>query len=436
MLMLESTEAIKKEEATSALAYGPLTEQGQLSAGLDYYKPTMSQLAFEQEPGAIATFTFKNRGDQRLLDYIDQENLVQRFNQIRQNGWSKSELDYLGSLRDSDDKAVFTDDYLQFLSHASIPPVEVKYDQEKDDLCFETTGPWALSTFWETVVMSEVNEAYFEGYLRKNNINPLDVYEEGDRRLSAKIEILNQRPDIKFADFGTRRHFSLRWQKHVIERLKNECPQNFIGTSNVSLAESCDLKPIGTFAHEMPMAYAGLADARGLDVRSSHKNFLNAWFDRYGDDLSTALTDTFTTDFFFSDFSPEQARKWKGVRHDSGDPFDFAEKLIGFYETSGIDPKTKTVVFSDGLDIETIVALQDRFKGRINTVYGWGTTLTNDLGIKPLNVVMKLTHVALPFWGREADTVKLSDNEGKHTGPEKLVKLYKEIFKAVSCHGN
>jgi nicotinate phosphoribosyltransferase len=411
----------------STVMQGPLLESGYLSAGLDYYKPTMSQLAYEQEPDAEVTFTFKNRGTQRLLDYIDPTDLQQRFADIRTRGWQDKELEYLAGLQSTEGEAVFSADYLEHIRTAPLPPVAIKYDQKKDDIALETTGPWEMATFWETVVMSEINEAYFEGYLTAHGLNPHEVYDEGDRRLSEKIAILQANPDIKFADFGTRRHFSLRWQEHVIERIMDECPDNFIGTSNVALADKYGVKPIGTFAHEMPMTYAGLADARGgsaADIRSSHNKMLQDWQNRYGKDLSVALTDTFGSEFFFSDFTAEQAEAWRGVRHDSGDPVEFGERLLQFYDDLGVDPTSKTVVFSDGLDIGEIVRLQKHFEGRINVVFGWGTTLTNDLGVKPLNVVMKATHVRLPEEGREAYTVKLSDNPGKHTGPAWLVDKY------------
>lgn len=407
---------------------GPLLEAGYITAGLDYYKPTMSQLAHEVEPDAEVTFTFHNRGEQRLADYVDPADLQARFEDIRARGWNETELGYLASLHNTKGERVFGDTYLDYLRTSEMPPVTVQFDEETDDLAIETTGPWALSTFWETVVMGEVNEAYFESYLQTHDINPFEVYEEGNRQLDAKIATLQARPDIKFADFGTRRHFSLRWQSHVVERLANECPQNLAGTSNVALANKLGLRPIGTFAHEMPMVYAALADARGEDIRATHGKFLEDWYQKYGEDLSTALTDTFGTDFFFADFTETQARNWRGVRHDSGDPFVFAKRLISFYEEKGIDPKTKTVVFSDGLDIDQIVELQDCFGDRLHVLFGWGTTLTNDLGIRPLNVVMKATHASSN--GREADTVKLSDSTGKHTGPYPLIKKYQKIFRA------
>jgi nicotinate phosphoribosyltransferase len=311
--------------------------------------------------------------------------------------------------------------------------VNIGYDAELDDLTIDTTGVWPMVTFWETVIMSEVNEAYFENYLVSQNIDPFAVYEEGDRRLSEKIAILRANPDIKFSDFGTRRHFSLRWHKHVLERLNDECPENFLGTSNVEFSNTFGKKPIGTFAHELPMVFAALADARGEDVRQSHNALLKAWFERYGVDSSTALTDTFGTDFFFADFSKDQAANWKGLRHDSGDPFEFGEKALAFYQKSGIDPLTKTIVFSDGLDIDQILAIHDHFKGRINIVFGWGTTLDNDLGIRALNIVMKATHVLDARTGNEADTVKISDSVGKHIGSLALVGLYQNVYFAAQA---
>ena len=167
-----------------------------------------------------------------------------------------------------------------------------------------------------------------------------------------------------------------------------------------------------------------LVNARGENIRASHNQFLQDWYERYGEPLSIALTDTFTTKFFFSDFTKEQAEAWRGVRHDSGDPVVFGETLLAFYEQQGVDPATKTLIFSDGLDIGQIVSLHKHFAGRINVLFGWGTTLTNDLGIKPLNIVMKATHVRLAMENIEADTVKLSDNSGKHTGPQQLVEEY------------
>ena len=277
--------------------------------------------------------------------------------------------------------------------------------------------------------MSELNELYFENKLAHGGLTLDTLYQEGDRRLSEKIALLRKRPDIKFSDFGTRRRFSYDWHHHVVERLARECPENFVGTSNVYLAHELDTAPIGTFAHELPMGYAALADARGNNPLTGHNEMLVDWQEQYGDDLATALTDTFTTDFFFADFSPEQAEGWNALRHDSGDPVEFGERVIDFYKQNGISPQEKTIVFSDGLDITTIIALADHFKGRIKTMFGWGTTLTNDLGVKANNFVMKATAI------NGHPTVKLSDVAGKHTGPESFVQRYEQEVEKVRRMG-
>ncbi len=409
---------------TAPLTYGPELGETLVTAGLDYYKPTMSQLAHNVEPDAEVTFTFKNRGEQRLADFVTDQALTERFESIRARGFQESELQYLAGVTNNDGERVFNDIYLEYLRTHELPEVHVTL--EEDDLAIRTTGPWPMVTFWETVIMCEINEMYFEGQIRNKGIAIMDLYEEGDRRLSEKIAYFQQNPDVKFADFGTRRHFSWRWHKHVVERLAAECPDNFIGTSNVQLAASLGLKPIGTFAHEMPMVYAGLADARGEDIRASHGEMLDDWFDTYGDDLAIALSDTFGSDFFFEDFGTQRAQAWRGTRHDSGDPIAYGEKGIAFYEANDIDPRDKVIVFSDGLDVPTTDRIHQAFKGRVGHLFGIGTNLSNDVGLRPLNIVMKATNV------NGADTVKLSDNPGKHTGPEEKIDAYKQIFGRVA----
>lgn len=406
------------------IEYGPLQGEGTLSSGLDFYKPTMSQVAFEEHKDAEVTFTFKNRGKNKLTQYVDTEELQNRLD-IRQAGFNPEEIAYLGSLTHQNGETIFSEEYLDYLTDNPLPKVDVILD-EYGDIAIDSTGAWPMVTFWETVVMSEINELYFENMIQSEGLDLFEIYDEGNRRLDEKISILKSRPDIKFADFGTRRRFSYRWQNHVIERLLSECPENFTGTSNVYLANKFDITPIGTFAHEMPMIYAGLADKEGKNPLRGHNQMLLDWVEVYGEDLSVALTDTFGSEYFFTDFTLEQAEHWKALRHDSGDPIQFGNRVIQFFEELGIDPMEKTIVFSDGLDIDTIVMLADTFKGRINTVFGWGTTLTNDLGLKANNVVMKATMVD-GTW-----TVKLSDDDGKHTGPEEYVERYQyETARAI-----
>jgi nicotinate phosphoribosyltransferase len=394
-----------------------------LSAGLDYYKFTMSQLQYEQMPNVQVTFGLINRSAVRLVDMIDIDALRHDLEVLRQRGFGADELAYLAGLRTSQGAPVFAPAYLDWLAQAHLPAVEVWVD---GDLRVQTSGAWPLVTFWETVVMSAINQHYFAGYLRHHGLNLADVYAEGMRRLDAKIALLQQYPGIKIVDFGTRRHFGFDWQTQVVAHMQQQCPNQLIGTSNVALAQQFGLRPIGTFAHEMPMVYAAVAEHQGREVRHSHQRFLHDWYARYGVDLSIALTDTFGSGFFFRDFTATQAQQWRGVRHDSGDPLAFGERVIGFYQRHGIDARTKTIVFSDSLTVERIVELYRRFEGRINVVFGWGTNLTNDVGLTPLNIVMKTI---------SADgvaTVKLSDHVGKHMGPQEKIERYKSAhFNAV-----
>jgi nicotinate phosphoribosyltransferase len=403
----------------NTIEHGPYKQQ--ITDGLDLYKATMSQIAYEKHPDVGVTFELKNRNAESLFAYVEPKVLQERLGIIAQRGFSHEELTYLSTLKNNDDP-LFSAEYLSYLAEKPLPQVAVGVNEFSLQLHVEAQDDWPLVSFWETVVMAEINELYFETYLERHGISATDLYDEGDARLTEKIETLQANPDIKFADFGTRRHFSYRWQKHVVERLAKELPGQFLGSSNIGLSSELGMQPIGTFAHEMPMVYAAIADKQGDNIRASHGQMLDDWYERYGEKLSIALTDTFGSDFFFEDFGTERAAAWRGVRHDSGDPVAFGEKTIAFYAEHGIDPSSKTIVFSDGLDINDIVKLHEHFAGRINVVFGWGTSLTNDLGLPALNIVMKAV---------EADgaaTVKLSDVATKHTGDPATIEKYHHVF--------
>lgn len=391
------------------------------SAYLDYYKYTMGNVILERHPDVEVTFTLKNRNSQHSLsEYVSVDDLERRTDEIRSRGFTAEEVAYLAGLKAQDGTARFTESYLDHLLELELPPVAISLDTT-GDLAIDTSGPWADVSLWETVIMSEINEMYYRNLLEAHNLTLDDLYAEGDRRLNEKITTLRQRPGIKFADFGTRRRFSLGWHEHVIARLKSELPTQFVGTSNPYFAYKYNLSPVGTFAHEMPMIYAALEDATSHSPLRGHTQMLQDWQESYRGDLSIALTDTFGSDFFFADFSEEQAEQWTGLRHDSGDPVEFGEKAIQFYTDHHIDPTTKTIVFSDGLDVETITALYDHFSDRITVLFGWGTDLMNDLGLPANNFVMKATSA------NGTPTVKLSDDKGKHTGPDAAVARYQQL---------
>lgn len=404
--------------------YIPESER-RISDRLDYYKLSMGQLAFEQHPDAEVTFTLKNRNPEYPLGaYVDEAELDARFKEIAERGFTAEEIAYYASIEAEDGSSRFDEPYLDFLADLQLTDVTITKNPDTQELAINTRGPWANVSLWETIVMSEVNELYNQKYLAANGMNLEDVWREGDRRLDENIEKLKDRPDIKFADFGTRRRFSADWHDHVLGRLAVELPDNLIGTSNPWFAYKHGLKPIGTYAHEMPMVYAGVAKKEGKNPLDGHTIMMNDWYARYGEDLSIGLTDTFTSKFFFADFTKEQAEKWRGFRHDSGDPIAFGEEALAFYERFDIDPTTKTIVFSDGLDVDAIITLADHFKGRINIVFGWGTTLMNNLGLRANNIVMKATEVD------RVGTVKLSDDEGKHTGRPQDVQEMLELVQA------
>ena len=390
-----------------------------LSAGLDFYKVTMGNVIHQYHPDTEVTFTLKNRAtEQPLSEYVSPEALQERLDAIRRQGFTLEEIAYYGGLAAQNGEARFGTDYLDYLAQLELPEVTITTNTETKDLSVESQGKWIDVTFWETVVMSEINELYYKQLMESHGLAIEDLYSEGDRRLDEKIAKLREHPGIKFSDFGTRRRFSADWHEHVVQRLTEELPEQFVGTSNPWFAYKYDLKPIGTFAHEMPMVYAGVADAEGKNPLEGHGQMLRDWDQTYQGDLSTALTDTFGTEFFFNDFTPDQARNWSGLRHDSGDPIEFGERAMEFYDKNEIDPTTKTIVFSDGLDVDTIIRLYEHFNGRVNVMFGWGTSLMNDLGLPANNMVMKAARA------NGTATVKLSDNAGKHTGPKDQVEKY------------
>ena len=231
---------------------------------------------------------------------------------------------------------------------------------------------------------------------------------------------------FKFVEFGTRRRFSQEIQSSLMTIMDNASglydSEALVGTSNVFLAKYFKLKPIGTMAHELPMVCAGLNDESLYTLKHSHDKMLSQWYFLYGEELSIALTDTFGTDFFFKDFTKEKAIQWKGLRQDSGDPIEFGYKAIKFYKDKDIDPKTKLIVFSDGLNIDKIYEIVKEFKGKIQIVFGWGNNLTNDVGAEPLSIVVK----AINADGRPL--VKLSDNIAKALGDPKIIEKYKRAF--------
>jgi nicotinate phosphoribosyltransferase len=389
---------------------------------LDFYKFTMGQLVFKRYREVLVRYAFKNRTARvRLGEYVSLSELRRELDHVRTLRFNNSELHYLRGTNEYGER-MFSEEYLQFLRSLELPHYAL---EPTDDGGFrlEFPGSWSEAIYWETLALSIVNELYYRALMAR--LRPFErdcVMARGRIRLADKIKALREKPGITIVDFGARRRFSRDWQYYIDRTLAQEIPEQFLGTSDTESAMRFGLLPMGTSAHEMYMVMAGMNHGSDQAVRESHNRVLRDWWDEYGWGLSIALTDTYGSDFFFQDMTAEQARNWKGLRHDSGDPLVFAEKALSFYRNHDIDPREKLLIFSDGLELDTILLLHERLAGKIKLSFGWGTNLTNDLGFEPLSLVVKVVEVG----GNPA--VKLSDNLAKATGPADAVERFKRIF--------
>ena len=306
--------------------------------------------------------------------------------------FTDEELDYLKSLR------FIKSDYVEFLRLWRPLRRYVRCFLTADGLYIEVSGPLFSAMQFEIYLLEIVNEVYFR--MKYDYIGLLNSAKE---KLNWKINHLgNGTYTFNFAEFGCRRRLSREWQDYVVNQLLHT--GHCVGTSNVYLAMKYGCKPIGTYAHEYVQMFQGIP---GVTLAYTNKMAMDEWFDEYQGDLGTALTDTLGTDLFLMDFNRLQATCYTGVRHDSGDPIEWGEKMISHYEKLGIDPKTKTLLFSDGLDFDKAQHIYDVFKDRINVSFGIGTYLSNDTNVDPLNIVIKLQYV------NGHPVAKLSDVPGK-----------------------
>ena len=387
----------------------------------DFYKFTMGYWVFKRYPDVPVRYAFKNRTARvQLAQYIDEAELRRELDHVRTLRVTSSELHYLRGIN-AYGNGIFSEGYLEFLKELRLPP----YTLERVDGTFrlEFAGLWCEAIYWETLALSIINELYYCACLERLSAFERDaVFAAGTLQLTEKMKTLRSRSDITFSDFGTRRRFSRNWQEYVIRVLAQEMPGQMLGTSNTAMAMQYGLLPVGTLAHEMYMVLAGVMAQSDDTIRASHNRVLQEWWEEYGWGLSIALTDTYGTDFFFRDMTAAQARAWKGLRQDSGDPMAFGEQAIAFYQRHGVDPHDKLIVFSDGLDLGTIIKLADHFAGRIRVSFGWGTNLTNDLGFEALSLVIKVIEA------NGHRTVKLSDNLAKATGEASDIERFRRIF--------
>lgn len=304
--------------------------------------------------------------------------------------------------------------YLDYLLGYRFDPSEVTITSRDQDghLAICVQGPWYRTILWEVPLMAIISELYFK-------LNKCIPDNEWAGRCVRKAHNLGNN-GVMTADFGTRRRFSFDVHDKMVQIMKNEC-SSFTGTSNVHLAMKYGLTPIGTMAHEWISFHAAM-----FGYRLANQLALQAWVDEYKGDLGIALSDTFTTDVFLRDFGQLFAKLFDGVRQDSGDPFEFLDKMVAHYKKLGIDPMSKKIIFSDGLDDTKAIALNKACEGKIGNRDGIGTFLSNDVGHKPLNMVIKL--VGVQYQGRHHPAVKLSDTPGKATGDPAEVALCKGVL--------
>ncbi|MGH8850292.1 MAG: nicotinate phosphoribosyltransferase [Casimicrobiaceae bacterium] len=345
----------------------------------DLYKFTMMQVVLHHFPGAQVEYRFKCRTPGTdLTPYLGQiEREIAGLCSLR---FTQEELAYLRRWRFLKSDFVdllgllHLDQRFIHLAPSTASPGEI-------DIAIK--GPWLHTILFEVPVLSIISEVYFR------ETEPRPDLAEGRRRLDAKIALITAVPDPAFriADYGTRRRFSRVWQDEVVRTLKEGIGAKFVGTSNVKLAFDHGLTPLGTMAHE----YLQACQAVGPRLRDSQVFAFNTWAREYRGDLGIALSDVCGMEAFLRDFDLFFCKLFDGVRHDSADPFEWGEKLIAHYRRMRIDPLTKTMVFSDSLDVPLAISLFEYFRGRALTAFGIGTNLTNDLGYEALQIVIKMT---------------------------------------------
>jgi len=396
---------------------------------IDFYKLSMGQMIFRRHPTVQVTLGFINRTKSvQLAKVVDIGQLREELEECRRLGFYPSDLHYIMGTYEYD-RPMFKLDYIKFLQKLKLP--EFRLEEKDGQFDLEFKGDWATVTYWETLALSIVNELYYRNLMGPLNSRFDDemMGAEGRIRLGKKIRELKKHPEITFSDFGTRRRFSRKWQDYVVGVLVEELPEQFRGTSNVYLAKKYseitkrEVVPTGTNAHELPMVYSGIFWYKdNQDPTYSQVQVLKDWEREYGLDLSIFLPDTFGSDWFFKNaVNCTRLKLWKGSRHDSGPPLEYAMKRIREYYYAGINPQEKLIIFADGLNVETMREISENLDGKIRYTFGWGTDLTNDLGPAPLSIVVK----AVMADGRHV--AKLSDNIAKATGHPGAVERMKSL---------
>ncbi|RUT34415.1 nicotinate phosphoribosyltransferase [Arsenicitalea aurantiaca] len=395
----------------------------------DFYKLLMLQMIWGLYPRVEAEFALINRTTSvRLADEIDEAELRAQLDHARTLRFTKKEMIWLAGNSFAGRTQIFEPDFLAWLAEFRLP----EYELEKRDGQFELrfSGPWMETSMWEIPALAIINELRSRAALKVLGPFELDVlYARAKARMWAKVEQLRPLPDLRISDFGTRRRHSFLWHRWCVEALKEGIGEAFTGTSNVLLAMDNDLEAVGTNAHELPMVLAALATTDKA-LRAAPYQVLQDWNQYYQGNLLIVLPDAFGTDAFLRD-APDWVADWTGFRPDSAPPVEGGEKILAWWRARGRDPRGKLLIFSDALDVETIVETYRHFEGQVRMAFGWGTNLTNDFsgcaprpidGLDPISLVCKVVSAN----GRPA--VKLSDNPRKATGNADEIARYLQVF--------
>jgi len=360
----------------------------------DLYKFNMDQVIFHKHTNLIGEYHFKCRNEGVKFTKEMLEEINEQIDHLCRLTFKYDELDYLRSIR------FIKDDYVEFLRLWHPIRDYVFTDLLEDGtLIIKVKGPMFSAMQFEIYLLEIINEVYF-----RFTYDYKKLVESARGKLDQKIKDFNSHKyNFRFAEFGCRRRLSRDWHDEVIKRFATET-DNCAGTSCVYYAKKYNLRPVGTYAHEFVQMYQGIDS---IPLAYTNYYAMKDWYTEYNGDNGTALSDTLTTDLFLKDFTRSMVNNYSGVRHDSGDPYIWGEKIINHYKHYGVDPMTKQLLFSDGLNFDKAEALYQHFKDKVQVTFGIGTYCSNDTCVEPLNIVIKLQYVN----GRPV--AKLSDSPEK-----------------------
>lgn len=395
----------------------------------DIYKLLMLQTIWSEHRDTQVTFSLINRTKSvRLAEEIDEIELCEQLDHARTIRLTRREYIWLAGNTFYGKERLFSSDFLNWLSKYQLPDYEIAVEDGQYVISF--SGSWADVTLWEIHVLTIISEIRSRAAIQDLGRFELDVlYARAKAKLWEKVVRLKNLDGLRIADFGTRRRHSFLWQRWCNAALKEGLGDAFIGTSNLLLAMELDLDAIGTNAHELPMVQAALANSDD-ELRNSPYEVLRAWQRTYDGNLLIVLPDTYGTTNFLKQ-APDWVADWSGFRIDSKNPIEGGEELISWWQSQGRNPKEKLLIFSDGLNVDTIEEVFKHFHGRARLGFGWGTHLTNDFRDCAPRMNDQLQAISLVCKVTEANgrpTVKLSDNMLKATGPEAEIERYKKLF--------